>query len=391
MVDDVVHSSFVSEIRGELASIEQLISAILQRQTDLGSRLALLECPEATGVPLENGSGSGCSSWASVVTKGLGPKKGRLTLPLFHDPLGDEEPLQLVNRFAPLQVWDEGDDAPPSPRAEISPIRPRTAAGLAAWSKAVKSDGASSRRKRTSACSNVSKSRSTSPSPSSKRFRKFSPPVPADSPDLSSVASVATASLADASHPPPSAAAAANASKPSLFSPPDYILVGDSIVRYVPIPKGISYSFSGAKVLDLVKHIPTIVERYPSAHTVIVHVGINDIRCRQSIDQRETYGYFKLTADYEALAAKIEKLGKKCIFSGPIPTLRGSSETFSRIYSADQWLRNFCSACGYGYISHFDSFWTEEKLYKYDRLHPNHKGITVLAKNFSCHISTLAE
>lgn len=108
-------------------------------------------------------------------------------------------------------------------------------------------------------------------------------------------------------------------------------------------------------------HIPAIADRHPSAHT-IVHGGVNNLSCRQSI---------KLQEDYELLATTIESLGKICIFSGLIPNSRWSSEMFRCLYRVDQWLSNFCSACSYGFIDHFDLFWKKFDLYKNDNLHLN--------------------
>ena len=160
---------------------------------------------------------------------------------------------------------------------------------------------------------------------------------------------------------------------------PEYVLLGDSVVRYATIPNCVTYSFSGAKVLDLREHLPHILHRHPSVHTVIVHAGLNDIRtrCTQSA---------KLYSDYEVLANEIEDMGKFCFFSGLIPTLQKSPEIFSRIYSADNWLRNFCLACGYGYSSNFDLFWKNPSLYR-DSLHPNNDGIKILAKQISSYLS----
>lgn len=97
----MVTSLFVSEIKVELASIDRLISVLLQRQTDLGSRLALLERPEFTSLQAEVNPDTvdpspGCSTWAAVV-KG----KNRLSLSLY-DSHDDATDLELSNFFAPL-------------------------------------------------------------------------------------------------------------------------------------------------------------------------------------------------------------------------------------------------------------------------------------------------
>ena len=99
----MVTSLFIAEIKDELASIEQLISVLLQRQTDLGSLIASLELPNTTGIPLEfkqHGATDpfpGCSTWATVVKKG----RNRLSLPLY-DSQDNANEAELLNFFTPL-------------------------------------------------------------------------------------------------------------------------------------------------------------------------------------------------------------------------------------------------------------------------------------------------
>ena len=145
----MVISSFISEIRSELASIEQLISALLQRQDDLCSRLSSLEYTETTslpaGVTLSDDPSPGCSTWASVV-KG----KNRRSLPLY-DSQDDATDLELSNFFAPLA------DVPTSPS-------PLMNGGCAEWSR--KASVASKRRRSSSSSPSTS-----AVSPSDKRPR----------------------------------------------------------------------------------------------------------------------------------------------------------------------------------------------------------------------------
>ncbi len=44
-------------------------------------------------------------------------------------------------------------------------------------------------------------------------------------------------------------------------------------------------------------------------------------------------------------------------------------------------MQNVTTATGLGFISHFDSFWTEWDLFKYDGLHPNKKVTKTLISN----------
>lgn len=139
-----------------------------------------------------------------------------------------------------------------------------------------------------------------------------------------------------------------------------------------------TYCLSYSKVADIIKLSPVLTDLHPSAHTLMVHVGTNDVMDKQST---------KLRIQLESLAITIQSLGKTCVFSGPIPTLSKSSERFSRLYSLHEWLKNFCTATGQGFISHFDFFWTRHGLYNSDGLHPNIKGVKQLTKNIIQYIA----
>ena len=149
-------------------------------------------------------------------------------------------------------------------------------------------------------------------------------------------------------------------------------------MRAVAVPHAICYSFSGAKILDIAHHIPSIIEKYPSIHIAVAQAGVNYIR--SSKKSAETQRSFR------HLAQVIENLGKCCVSSGPLPLLHCSSERFSRLFQLDKWLISFTKDKGYGYVTHFDSFWNQEFLYRHDELHPNQRGIKVLAHNLSRHL-----
>ncbi len=152
----------------------------------------------------------------------------------------------------------------------------------------------------------------------------------------------------------------------------EILIVGDSIVRFVKLPGAITYCLSGGKTVDFIELIPALLDFHPSVHAVISHSGTNNVMSRHSA---------KLHHDLESLATTVESLGKRFILSGPIPSMSKSSERFSHLFSLHQWLENFTSATGFGYISHFDSFWTRCDLFRHDGLHPNMKGTNVLTHN----------
>ena len=70
---------------------------------------------------------------------------------------------------------------------------------------------------------------------------------------------------------------------------------------------------------DFIELIPVLIDLHLSVHTVLLHTGTNDVMSRRS---------FKLYHDLESLIHTVESLGKRCVLSGPIPTLLKSSERF---------------------------------------------------------------
>ena len=373
----------VSTLQTELYLNSQLIDELLQRRTQIQERLASLD-PDYS--PSKSGT---TNSWANVVCKGKRPAQRR-TAPI---PKHTGIPLQnrllgLLSQVSPAESPDDGRqysragfhpgsslaDACPSPRAEL----PGSARPQKARKRPPNTDDSppaspsSSKRQRVDKA-NASQQSSTSseaPGPSTATAREECPALPSDA--------------MQSPHPPHEGNATVVPSAQSFPDDtpnPEYIIIGDSIMRYVKVPNAVRYSYSGAKILDLARHIPLIIERHQLAHTVIVHAGINDVRspsCSQS----------KLIQDaYREIANQIEALGKSCIFSGPIPILHSYSERFSRIFGIDQWLQNFCYNNGHLYISHFDSFWNDESLYRKDGLHPNPNGVKVLAGNIARKLS----
>ena len=96
-----------------------------------------------------------------------------------------------------------------------------------------------------------------------------------------------------------------------LSGQPEILVIGTSITRFIKLPFGITYCFSGCKVSDVSFHNPALLDRHPTVHTVIVQV--------------------KLQSDFESLILALEGLGKTCILSGPIPSPGKGSERLSRL------------------------------------------------------------
>lgn len=107
---------------------------------------------------------------------------------------------------------------------------------------------------------------------------------------------------ADHSELPPSGALSNLVVYDSNCRDTEFLLIGDSIIRTVGLPRGITYCFSGARTLNIVENIPPVPDRHPTVHTVIIHRGTNDIKLRQST---------KLQQHFEMVAVTIESLGKQ--------------------------------------------------------------------------------
>ena len=46
---------------------------------------------------------------------------------------------------------------------------------------------------------------------------------------------------------------------------PEFLLIGNSIIRFAELPRGITYC------LDIVEYFPPVLDHHPTVHTVIVH------------------------------------------------------------------------------------------------------------------------
>lgn len=384
--------SELSSVTTELQSIENLLHNVLQRQALLSSRLAKLQ-QDALSNPgsLEKrhtpGSSTDCPLSKSLENTSKKPR--RVSLPLFCPDGNDDDPIPLSNFFSPLEELTESASVSPQRVPHQSAHARPKAAKKRPISPATPLDPRGKRPRRPSpgTLSNSSSECECSPASS------HQPPTHASDPALDTVATgddvvsgdlitggaiFQSPDLIDRKLPslPPKLAIY---NRGCVGRQADILIIGDSIVRSVEIPGAVTYCLPGGKVADIIELSPMLINLHPSAHTLIVHVGTNDVMDKQSV---------KLYEHFESLALKIQDLGKTCIFSGPIPTspLKGS-ERFSRLVSLHEWLKYFCLATGYGFISQFDSFWTRPDLYKPDGLHPNIKGVKLFTTNLIYHIA----
>lgn len=120
------------------------------------------------------------------------------------------------------------------------------------------------------------------------------------------------------------------------------------------------------------ERVPDVADQHPTASTIVVHVGANDIRLQQSE---------KLKSDFISLIQTILATGKKCIISGPIPSVCFSDMQFSRIRQLHVWLMGHCTRTNIPFADNFGCFWQRPSLFARDRLHLNRAGAKMLASN----------
>ena len=165
--------------------------------------------------------------------------------------------------------------------------------------------------------------------------------------------------------PPPSS---------SLPAPPAVLVVGSSMVRHVVLPKAQTLCFPGARVLDIKVKLPSLLDQYPSASTVILHIGSNDIKAQQSE---------KLKKDFISLIDTLLDSRAQCVISGPMPSPCWGDIKFSRLLNLHIWLKGYCRSLGIPFIDNFTTFLDRPTLFRYDGLHLNWSGSRLLANNMA--------
>ena len=172
--------------------------------------------------------------------------------------------------------------------------------------------------------------------------------------------------------PPPPCPSPVKLSPRPLF-PPTTLIIGDSIVRHTRFFNAVTRSFPGAKVLDILTLLPTLLKTLPtSIHRVIIHIGSNDTVLRQS----------ELTKrHFTRLFNSLEHYKLSVFISGPIPTYGRGCERFSRVLSLHTWLQSACQAHSIAFVDNFNLFWNRSSFFRPDGLHPNHAGNRMLAAN----------
>uniref|UniRef100_A0A3B3C2D9 SGNH hydrolase-type esterase domain-containing protein n=1 Tax=Oryzias melastigma TaxID=30732 RepID=A0A3B3C2D9_ORYME len=168
-----------------------------------------------------------------------------------------------------------------------------------------------------------------------------------------------------------------------LKARPETLIVGDSTVKDVQwfcSRNTKVLCFPNDVVSDMQERILKTVAKYPTVQNIVLHTGSNDVS-KQKSDV--------LKQDFTGLIRSVSSLNAAVFISGPIPTIRGGEERFSRLLALNRWLSVACGETGIHFINNFCQV-TLPNLFKSDGLHPNHTGSHLLKLNIdlTLHSST---
>ncbi|XP_072352062.1 uncharacterized protein [Scyliorhinus torazame] len=156
------------------------------------------------------------------------------------------------------------------------------------------------------------------------------------------------------------------------------VVVGDSIIRGIDSilceqdkESRVVCCLPGARVRDISNRLERILEREREDPVVVVHVGTNNIGKSRKED---------LFRDYKELGFKLKNRSSRVIISGLLPEPRANWHREARIREVNTWLKEWCGKVGFLFMGHWHQFWERGDLYRWDGLHLNRAGTSVLAK-----------
>uniref|UniRef100_A0A3B3CSV3 SGNH hydrolase-type esterase domain-containing protein n=1 Tax=Oryzias melastigma TaxID=30732 RepID=A0A3B3CSV3_ORYME len=162
--------------------------------------------------------------------------------------------------------------------------------------------------------------------------------------------------------------------------PPTTLIIGDSIIRNICFANATTCCYPGATVsVILDKLLYLLPELPPTIIRIIIHVGANEIRRRES----------ELTKkDFLLLFDILKKCDKSIYISGLLPSINQRSERFSRALALHLWLQDMCIRNDFIFIDNFNLFWNRPSFFQSDGIHPNINGSRIFASNLQYVVQT---
>ena len=159
----------------------------------------------------------------------------------------------------------------------------------------------------------------------------------------------------------------------------DTLLIGDGSIRGIRLANTVTRYYCGGTINTVTHVLPHLMLQYPQCHSVIVHVGANDVL--------KGHSSAKIERDFGDLIELIRRHNKILYLSGPFPRPGGNRtsdfQITGRLLQLSQYLewkvRMRPSSLG-GFSGHFHTHWEMPWLFnQYGTL--NKQGIHLLKNN----------